>query len=445
MIVIDRRHARVVEVARAMPHTVLLIDAHVTHLCGQEVFERGLPHMSLEHVRVDAEHVGLLLAVGHRVQPRRLDRREVEPQVLVPQEASPLIRLAVDDRLCLPVRADSLQYDVVATRVARIELDHNLFRLLRVITDLRYLHDRRAHPVFGGVWRDEPFDRAGRRLRGNERADDEPSIVVIAAAVMQLELTAANRRNREVVELGFGRDLEAFTAGERPQLIRAVLVDLARARRLAREDGFRRAELKRASEQQLGEELQIEADFADPRLGHGLVHVDDQSNRFAFRNRSHGIGELEIGIHDRIESFAVPIGIRIRELHRDLPLRSIDLSLAGFWDRRPLSRRRLESYIAVRGDALVVHEDAETALMAFGVVILTEHHVDAVALEVLLLVEREGVGCDRAGEWERQQQDRDESSHRVLFYGFWCRFLPTAYSLQASNRNFAKSTLVVRA
>ena len=45
VVVVHRRHARVVEVAGAVPQAVLLHHLHVAHLRGQEVFERRLPHL----------------------------------------------------------------------------------------------------------------------------------------------------------------------------------------------------------------------------------------------------------------------------------------------------------------------------------------------------------------------------------------------------------------
>ena len=103
-----------------------------------------------------------------------------------------------------------------------------------------------------------------------------------------------------------------------------------------------------------------------------------------------------------IETLAIALRIGIRERHADFLRGRVDFALAGFRDRRPLARRRLEPHVAVRGDALVVHDDAEAALVAFGVVVLPVHHVDAGPLEVFLRVEFEIVGRESGG--RRQSQ-----------------------------------------
>ena len=50
MEVARRGHARIVEMASAMPHAVLLFDAHVAHLNRKEMLEHRLPDPALEYV-----------------------------------------------------------------------------------------------------------------------------------------------------------------------------------------------------------------------------------------------------------------------------------------------------------------------------------------------------------------------------------------------------------
>jgi hypothetical protein len=90
-----------------------------------------------------------------------------------------------------------------------------------------------------------------------------------------------------------------------------------------------------------------------------------------------------------------------------------DFAIARLRDGRPLSGRRFEPHVAVRGDALVVHDDAETTLVAFGVVILPVHHVDAGALEIFLRVEFEIVGGECRGRTQSKTQGWNESAHRI--------------------------------
>ena len=53
VVVVDRRHARVIQMAGAMPDAVLLFHAHVAHLDRQEVFDHRLPNAALEDIRGD--------------------------------------------------------------------------------------------------------------------------------------------------------------------------------------------------------------------------------------------------------------------------------------------------------------------------------------------------------------------------------------------------------
>ena len=224
---------------------------------------------------------------------------------------------------------------------------------------------------------------------------------MVAAAVEQLELAAAHGFDGQVIQLGLGRDFEPLAARERR--------NFAGAAGLALEHAVGLAELVRLAKQQSREQLEIEAHLAHPLLRDGRVEIDADANGFAFGPRAHGVVELEIRIDDGIETLAIALRVRIRERHADFLRGRVGFALAGFRNRRPLPGRRLEAHVAVRGDALVVHDDAEAALVAFGVVVLPVHHVDAGPLEVFLGVEFEIVGREAAAGPERVRKARNIS------------------------------------
>jgi len=57
MVVIDQRHASVVEMACTVPDSVLLLDSHVAHLDRQEVLEDWLPDAPLIDIGSNAEGI----------------------------------------------------------------------------------------------------------------------------------------------------------------------------------------------------------------------------------------------------------------------------------------------------------------------------------------------------------------------------------------------------
>jgi hypothetical protein len=77
-----------------------------------------------------------------------------------------------------------------------------------------------------------------------------------------------------------------------------------------------------------------------------------------------------------------------------------------------LARRGFEADVAVRGDALVVHDHRQAALVTFRVIVLAIHHVDARPFEIFVRVELEAVG--RQGR-ERCECDQQQSAHEFPF------------------------------
>ena len=54
------------------------------------------------------------------------------------------------------------------------------------------------------------------------------------------------------------------------------------------------------------------------------------------------------------------------------------------WHRLPLAGGLLKADIAVGGHAAGVHQDADAALMAFGVKVVKRHYINAVVLKITL-------------------------------------------------------------
>jgi len=164
----------------------------------------------------------------------------------------------------------------------------------------------------------------------------------------------------------------------------------------------------------LGQDPKL-VDVASDSQENGLsafIEVDRDTDRFTVRSCAHRVLELQIGILDRIESLAIAGVVRVSERHANFLRRGVHLAFAGLGNRRPLARRGLEPHVAVRGDALVVHDDAEATLVTFGVVVLPVHHIDAGPLEVFLGVEFEIVGRESSSLAQKLNDSQEhESTH----------------------------------
>src|SRR4029077_4981939 len=113
---------------------------------------------------------------------------------------------------------------------------------------------------------DEPFERAvsGAAARGG--ANDEPAVVMFAAAVEQLQVAAAHRLDGQPLFLGFGGDAQPAPArGEGGELVGlADRIAGAGTIGLARKNPGLRTEGKSLAEQEPRKKFEVEPDLADP-------------------------------------------------------------------------------------------------------------------------------------------------------------------------------------
>ena len=196
----------------------------------------------------------------------------------------------------------------------------------------------------------QPLDGIGGRARRRQRAHHEPAVVVIAAAVEQLELAAAHR----------------FDASGGTARSRARPRGVCRAPRIGVSPGPLGCCWNTPSllpswydlpNNKPGNSSKLNPTLPTHSFGMGASKSTLTRMDFAVGTRAHRVVEFEIRILDRVETLAIALRIRIGELDADLLRGRVDFALAGFRDRRPLPGRRLEPHVAVRGDALVVHDD----------------------------------------------------------------------------------------
>ena len=78
MIVVHRRHCRIIHMTQAVPYPVVIPYLHVTHLDRKKVFERGLPHICREDTFLDFKFIRFTRAITHFVKPLFCNVAEVE-------------------------------------------------------------------------------------------------------------------------------------------------------------------------------------------------------------------------------------------------------------------------------------------------------------------------------------------------------------------------------
>ena len=408
-VVARRRHQGVVHVAGVVPDTVFLHHLHMAHLHGQEVFDHRLPHAAVIHVGSDPEDGRRARAVAQPVEPLFADLGEIHLQVVVAQE------------LTLPARGRERLHDAFAVsvvahqrrfrerRLAPVGLDDRDLALGGQIAHLRGLHDRRAGPAGHDVRLDIPLHGALGHAGGELRAEDEPAVVVVHPAVIELELGVRQAPDGQP-RVGIVRtEGEAFADGirrrdDRVRRVRAValadqvlhvgarrpgrlevadaLIDIALLReqrriRLLREDALPVVHQPGLAEEVAREEFEVEARAARQHLGHRPVQVDRDQEALAGRLQRDGVRQLHVRVDHGVEARHVAGRIRKAERRGDaLPL---DLAAKLFRDRLPLAGRGLETDVAVARHAAPVHQHGDAALVSFGVKIIESHHVHAVA------------------------------------------------------------------
>jgi len=292
-----------------------------------------------------------------------------------------------------------------------------------MIANLRHLHDRRGLPAGKRVRSDEPVDRTLGGPGGDERAHDKPAVVVLPPPVDEFERAAGRVLDQEALRLRLGSDDQTVTGGQRRDLIGSGGVAGARAVGLAGENAAVGVSLIRSAKEKAGEELEVEADLADEGGGHGLFEIDEDAETRAFGPHADGVGELQVGVVDRIESAAVPRFVGILHPDADLLGRPIDLPLPGFGNGLPLAGRAIQPEVAVGRHAQAVLNDADAALMALRIVVVREHHVEPGHLEVFEFVEGEcgrsgrRVGGGQASECEKRGEGGGDEVQRAELLG----------------------------
>ena len=105
------------------------------------------------------------------------------------------------------------------------------------------------------------------------------------------------------------------------------------------------------------------------------------------------IGDLVIGINHGILAGEMAAGIRETKRGDD----AITLHFASklLWYRLPLSGRGVKPDVSVTGHAMSMHQDGDTALMAFRIKVVESHHVHPVLVEVAGIVNPEGRGLTK--------------------------------------------------
>ena len=378
---IGPRHPRVVEVVDAVPDTVLLLHAHVTHLHREEVVNRGLPGAHREDVVRDPERRCAIVSVADDVHSRPRDLAEVEVQVPVAKKVAPYLRRLRDDGVHTARFVDPLDTSDARAVVPRVQLDHRYLALPRMVADLRDLHDRRFTPSRDDVRPDDPLDRSLRRPGGHEGPHDKPAVVVLDAAVEELQVARATL-DCQALRFRLRRHGQSWTARKRRRLHLSTGISALRTTRLAGKDSGAVTEVPALAEKIGRIELEVEADATNPLSGNRRVKIDDDAYHVSLATHADVVRQIERRIGDRIEPVTILARVRVRERRHDLVVLPIDDAASLDRNGLPLAGRRLEANVSVTSNTNAMLDDAHTALMSFRVDVLKGHDVRARAPEV---------------------------------------------------------------
>src|SRR5581483_4425552 len=223
VVIVRGRHAGIVEMACSVPDTILFFHPHMAHLDGQKVFKDGLPNPALIDLIGDLERYTAGITILNHVHPRLGYLAEVELQVFVAQKLSPSCGLLGLNVLKSALLRDTLQLSRSPLGVGLVQFDDRDLLLPGVISHLRNVNDWLIFPPSNGVRSDQPLDRAFGGSGWNKRADNKPPIVMLVAAVQQLQIPCP-ALNDETLRIEFGCNREARALCERNRLKFAVRV-----------------------------------------------------------------------------------------------------------------------------------------------------------------------------------------------------------------------------
>ena len=212
MVVAGERHARIVQVAGAVPDAVLLLHAHVAHLHGEEIFQDGLPDAALVDVRRDPEWLRDGIAEGHLIHAGLVDPGEVELGVFVAKEIAPDRRPRGKDLMRAAGGLNAQHAHGIRHGVLAIHLDNGELLLRGVVPDLAHVDHRLVLPAGDGVRGDDPVDGVFGGAGRHQRAHHEPAVVPLGAGIQQLQI-AGLRLDDHALGAGLGSDGEPRTGG----------------------------------------------------------------------------------------------------------------------------------------------------------------------------------------------------------------------------------------
>ena len=390
-----------------MPHAVLLAYQHVIHLLGQVRVERRRPQARAEHVGPDAERLRGEPGILDPVQPALANLGEIEPRIVVAEEAAPGLGRARQDGGQAAVRRDAVQRRHAAGGVVGIALDHRDLGLRRVVARLRVRDHRRPDPAGDLVRRDPPLQHRAGAAPGQETAHHVPAVLRLGASVVEreraaqgLDLHPALRVLGSEHQRGAGRERQGLHAGRDARPDGAGRVARHRAGLDARQDAVPSVHDVRPAEVGGRQELQVES-----RPSHQISrqrgvepHRDEQGGPVG--PRLHTVGEREVGIGERDID---PVRHRVR----------VPCDHPG--DRVPLLGRVGEPHVAVgRGAHSMVDQldAAELGVVEQATVPVGEHQqVHAARLEVARVVERERRLLRRPGASQQEPQAHRQRQH----------------------------------
>ena len=278
MLMIDRGLARVVAVGISMPCAIGFVHRHMVHRNREIDVVGRVPGIVIDG-RVDPEGRGAHIAIFQHIKARFTHRAEIQLQIMVPQIIAPFPRAFSQHSLRRAIGANAQQLDRRPALILPVQFDRcDLWGVGR-IAQLRMRDHRRAQPAGVSLRRDRPLQHRTGPSFGQQRSQDEPTILRLIAPIEQGDRLIALNRDpfrrifRREDELSSARDRQRLRP--RPVAAPARRIALGGARHVA--GGIQRKQpaltIGHIGVMEIGrrQELQIETGLPHQRSGQRLV------------------------------------------------------------------------------------------------------------------------------------------------------------------------------
>ena len=421
MVDIGFGHTCIVMMTEVMPYTVFFVHTHVAHLYRQKVFHLCLPDTLVPHIFGNAEHRRSSIAVHYLIEPFFRHFREIELQIVVALEISPILGSLLLYQFPA-IGSNAIKGRLLEVCIPFIQLYDSHFLLSRMVTYLRGLHHRCITPVFSDCRTDYPFHRTFLCPCRELRTEHKPTVVMIYPSIIQQQVSFLTF-NRNLCQIILRIEYKLFPCGQRSrddiignhrvislsiqqQLVqisfpvRVEISDMLHIgrlfhggpHRLVGKDSRPVVHNPRLAQQSGRYQFQIKAQLAGKPLGHRLVQINGQYQIILLAFDLNGIAKNKIRIKHRIKACHVFGRIRITQCDTDFIVSLIHHPASHLGQSLPLPLRDFKAHISIGSPAVSIQNKGQSSLVSFRVDVTEHHHIGPAILKISRWIDSEILG-----------------------------------------------------